>query len=190
MAQMDKSRGKVPRRTGSNLRDQQLTEQRNPEPGVRKRGCTSGHIGRDGSGAGGIGTECTSADGRNGTEDLRGNQGKQHVHTGQGLKQNDTDTQTLDRVQDTQPQPETARGKSTASVTAHPGKVVANTGDGPPDLDESRCTQTTGEHGKEPAVCLGVSADDEQEDAPHKTEEDDTQDDNLPCVGVNRVPQD
>lgn len=63
--------------------------------------------------------------------------------------------------------------------------MVANARNTPPDLDKARCTQTTGEDGKEPTVPLGEFADDEEEDTPHEAEEDNAQDDDLPGVGVD-----
>jgi hypothetical protein len=45
--------------------------------------------------------------------------------------------------------------------------MVTDARDSPPDLNKARCAQTTGEHGKEPAVSLGELADDKEEDTPH-----------------------
>lgn len=147
------------------------------------------HVRRDGSRAHAVGTEGSGTDGCDGTKHLRGNECEAHVDAGQGLQENDTEAEALNRIQDSQPQPETARSKCTTShSSADPGKIVANTRDGPPDLDESWCAQATSEDGKEPTVLLRESADDEEEDTPNSTEEDNAEDDDLPCVGVGGVP--
>ena len=54
--------------------------------------------------------------------------------------------------------------------------MIANARNTPPDLDEARGTKTTSKYGEEPAVFLREFADDEEEDAPHDAEEDNTQD--------------
>lgn len=152
---------------------------------------TLGHVRGDGSRANAVRTEGSGTDGCNGTKHLRSNKCKAHVHPCQRLQENDTEAKTLDRVHDSQPQPKTARSKRSTGVSStNPGEIVANARDSPPDLNESRCTKTTSKDGKEPAVLLRESADDEEEDTPNSTEKDNAEDDDLPCVGMGGAPQD
>ena len=55
-------------------------------------------------------------------------------------------------------------------------------------MDEAGCAQAAGEDGKEPTVSLGEFANDEEEYTPDNAEEDDAEDDDLPCVGVRGSP--
>ena len=110
------------------LPDKELTEQGNPEPGISQSVGTLGHVGGDGSRADAVRSKGSGTDGCNGTKHLRGNERKAHVHPRQRLQKNDTEAEALDGVQDTQPQPKTARSKCSASVSpTDPGEVVANT---------------------------------------------------------------
>lgn len=175
----------------NSLPDKELTEQGNPEPGICQFMGTLGHVRGDGSRANAVRTEGSGTNGCDGTKHLRGNEREAHVHASQCLQENDTEAEALNRVQDSQPQPETTRSKCTASHSStDPGEIVANARDGPPNLDESWCAQATSEDGKEPTVLLRESADDEEEDTPDSTEEDNAEDDDLPCVGVGGAPQD
>lgn len=150
---------------------------------------TLGHVRGDGSRANAVRTEGSGTDGCNGTKHLRGNECKAHVHPCQCLQKNDTEAEALNRIQDSQPQPKTARSKRSAGVSStHPGEIVADARDGPPNLNKSWRAQTTSKDGKEPAVLLRKSADDEEEDTPDSAEEDDAEDDDLPCVGMCGVP--
>jgi hypothetical protein len=84
------------------------------------------------------------------------------MHTSQGLQENDTEPETLDRIQHTQPEPDTAGRESSSGIAAgDPGEVVADSGDTPPDLGPAGGAQAAGEDGEEPTVGFEVAADDE-----------------------------
>lgn len=149
-----------------------------------------GDVRRNRTGAHTVGAESSGADSRNGTKHLRCNESETHVDSSESLQKDDTKSKTLDGIQHAQPQPETAGDERAGGVTTGPGQIVPYAGDGPPDLDEAGCAQTASEDRKEPTVFLGPFADDEEEDAPDKAEEDNAEKDDLPRVGVLGGPQD
>lgn len=147
--------------------NEELTEQSHPEPGISQSMGAKRHVRRNGPRASGIRTEGPGADGCNGTKHLGCNESETHVDSGKSLQEDDTKSKTLDGIQHAQPQPETAGYQCSGGVSASPREVVTDSGDTPPDLDEARGSQTTGEDGNEPTVSLGELAHAEQEDAPH-----------------------
>lgn len=169
--------------------NEKLTEQSHPEPGISQSMGAKRHVRRNGPRAGGIRTEGPGADGCNGTKHLGCNESETHVDSRESLQKNDTEAETLDGIQHAQPQPETAGYQGSGSVSSSPREVVTDSGDTPPNLDEARGSQTTGEDGNEPTVSLGEFADAEQEDAPYYTEEQDAKEDNLPWLGVAGTPE-
>lgn len=146
----------------NNLPDQQLTKQSNPEPGIRNRTPTKGRIRRNRPWAHIIRGEGSRADRSDRTKDLRTNKTEKHVHASQGLQEDDTEAETLDRVQHAEPEPDTSGDERAAGISScHPREVVANARHTPPDLCPAGSSEATGEHGEEPAVWFEVATDDE-----------------------------
>lgn len=170
---------------------QQLTKQGHPEPRIGHCTSSKGRVRRHRAGPDVIRGKRPRTDGGNGTKHLRADQGEQHVHAGQGLQEDDTEPETLDGIQHAQPEPETPRGQSSAEIASRdPGKEVTDARDTPPDLYEARRSKSARKHGQEPAVGLEIAADDEQEARPDEPVEDDTENNDLPGLGVVGRPKD
>jgi hypothetical protein len=84
-------------------------------------------------------------------DDLQGEQCRCDVDTGQRLQKHDTDTHTLNTVEDAQPKPKSNR-EVWPSCTS-PGQVRANARSGPEGLAPSRESKASTEHGQCPGVC-------------------------------------
>lgn len=178
MSAIFKGGGRVGR---GNIPDEELEHQGDPEPRVRHGTHAIGGIGRDRPRPDVIRRKSSGADRGDGSQDLAHNESKAHVHAGQGLQQDHTESQTLDCVQNAQPQPDAAGCQGAAREPAcDPGEVVADARDAPPDLGPARGPETAGEHGEDPAVLFGEVAEDEEEAGPDETEEDDAKNDDLP----------
>jgi len=112
------------------------------------------------------------------------------MHPRQRLQQNHAEAHSLQCIQDTEPQPYTARDECSGCVAASPGEVEAGAGDTPPDLGPAGGSETAGEDGENPGVRFREVAKDEEEEGPDDTEEDDAENTDLPGVSVLGAPED
>lgn len=112
------------------------------------------------------------------------------MHPRQRLQQNHTETHSLQCIQDTEPQPYTARDKCSGCVAAGPGEVEAGAGDTPPNLGPAGGSETACEDGEDPGMGLGEVAEDEEEEGPDGTEEDNAENTDLPGVSMLGAPED
>lgn len=111
------------------------------------------------------------------------------MHPRQCLQQNHTEAYSLQCIQNTEPQPQTARDECSGCVAAGPGEVETGAGDTPPDLSPARGSETAGENGEDPGVRFGEVAEEEEEDGPDSAEEDYAKDADLPGVHVLGAPE-
>lgn len=80
------------------------------------------------------------------------------MHPGKRLQQDHPKSQSLQRIQNPEPQPETARDECPGLITSSPREVQTSTRDTPPDLGPARGSKAAGEDGEDPAVGFGESA--------------------------------
>jgi len=138
----------------------QLADETQPELPVFERVVLSsvkvpdGQIGEDVSWSDGIRRSCSRNHDHDGTEQLRAGEGRTDMQTGQGLEQDHTQTDTLDGVEDTEPEPNAGRDVRSSGTT--PWDVETHAGGSPPHLAPSRTAETDSEDGQKPRVDLGV----------------------------------
>lgn len=104
----------------------------------------------------------------------------------QRLQQRHTQSDSLNRVKHSQPQPGELR--QVGPEVACPRKVVADSRHRPEHLAPSRCTETDGKDRQQPRVDLGVSRQTPQEDRPDADEENDDQNGDRPYGNVRIAP--
>ena len=108
------------------------------------------------------------------------------METRERLQEDHTQSNSLNGVQDTKPEPE--RNAEIRSRRSSPGNVQAERRGTPQHLAPSWCTKPDREDGEEPGVCFAEMSDDEHHNSPHEDEEGDDEDKDLPLVNGG-VPQ-
>lgn len=111
-----------------------------------------GQIGEDVSWSDGIWRSCSRNHDHDGTEQLRAGEGRTDMQTGQGLEQDHTQTDTLDGIENTEPEPNAGRDVRSGGTT--PWDVETHAGGSPPHLAPSRTAETDREDGQKPRVDL------------------------------------
>ena len=113
------------------------------------------------------------------------------MYPSQGLQQHHTKPNTLYRVEEAKPEPETAAGERTGDRAArHPRDPVADAGYAPEHLSPARCTEADGEDGQEPGMASTELREEKEERRPDNDEEGQDEEANRPlgcCVGRPEV---
>ena len=94
------------------------------------------------------------------------------------LEQDHTQTDTLDGIQDTKPQPQ--RDAEMVAGVACPWQVETHGRRSPQHLTPPRGAETDSEDGQQPGMRLREVGEDEHEEGPYEDEEHDDEDNRLP----------
>jgi hypothetical protein len=121
-----------------------------------------------------------SYDDNDGTQHLGEGESRADVETREGLEENHAQTDTLDSIEDTQPEPQ--GNADPGSSTSRPWNVQSNRGDTPDHLAPARRTDTNRKDGKEPRVDLTEPGEECEEGSPYTDEEDAKEDEDLPVL--------
>jgi hypothetical protein len=110
---------------------------------------------------------------------------------GQRLQEDHAKPDPLQRVQHTEPEPQTpAQQRADDGVTPRePGDVQRDAGCGPGHLAPAGRAEGDGEDGDEPGVVFGVDAEGVEGEGPDEDEEEEEQEDDGPGGGVLRGPE-
>ena len=95
----------------------------------------------------------------------------------------------LERIQDPEPEPQTAARDRGAEMAARPGDVDADARDAPEHLGPAGRAEADGEDGQDPGVGLAQAVEDVEDGGPEQREEEEHQAHDGPAGGVLRGPQ-
>ena len=108
------------------------------------------------------------------------NEREEDVEARQGLQQYHAESNTLHRVEDSKPQPQTPARNRGRGGASGPGEIEADVGYSPEHLCPAGGAEAHGEDGEDPGVRGGEEGADVEQGGPDDDEEEDYQDGNGP----------
>jgi hypothetical protein len=112
-------------------------------------------------------------------------EGETDVHPSESLEQDHAEAKTLERVQDTQPQPETAGYKGSACIAAGPREKQAHARNTPPDLSPTGRSEAAGEDWQDPTVGFRKVSEHNKNADPDEAEEKNDEKADVPRFGMD-----
>lgn len=166
--------------------DANLHEQAHPKPPITQPIQVERQVRENRTGSHGVRCRRPTKNRRNRTKHLRCDEREVVMKTCRRLKKHHSEPSPLQRIENTKPKPEGTRDECTACCrrTDDPRKSGTDARNTPESLSPTRCAETDGQHGEEPAVLARKVRKLGEQTDPDKPKEEDYEKENLPGLGV------